>query len=196
MTGQTPSRLARVACGLALGWWLATLGPDAMARVEKPSKSADAAAAPAGGGIYRCPDGQYRDAPCPGGRPLAIDPPPSAEQRKQAQDAAARQSSMADGMRDERLAKERLAARQGPIRIGPDPASGAKARPKAGAKPAGGPEGEPKRKRKNRAKNSAASKQEADERIPTPGQRTRPVGPTRLDHQVEKREAIGPSGRP
>lgn len=124
--------------------------------------------------IYRCPDGQYRDVPCPGGRELATDPAPSAAQRAQARDAAAKQARLAADLRTERQAKEREAAGRGPIRIGPEPVAKS-----ASKKSSSAASGTAERKKDARKKNGK-----------------RKVGPTRLDHEPATRDAIGRPEQP
>jgi len=65
-------------------------------------------------GVWRCgADGRsFSDRPCSDGQPLsmaALSAEPSAAQRRQAQDVAARAQRLADGLRQERLQRERAA---------------------------------------------------------------------------------------
>jgi hypothetical protein len=69
--------------------------------------------------VYRCGDGQYSQTPCPGGRALEQGATPSAGQQAQARESAAAQARLAEQLRNERHARERAAAGQGPARIGP-----------------------------------------------------------------------------
>lgn len=166
-----PARRLRGMPGLVAACLLATqVGLARGQTAGAPMTNSNAATPGAGSTIFRCPDGQYRDSPCPGGRALATDPAPSAEQRAQAQEAAAKQAQLAERMKAEREARERAAARQGPIRIGPEPT--AQPRPTKAGK-AARPDKEGKRPNKKS------------------GQRK--PGPTRLDHQPEKRDALGPA---
>ena len=64
-----------------------------------------------GSHAYRCANGQYSDAPCPGGRALNVADPRSAEQQRQSRDAAQRDAAMAQQMAAERQAREHAAAR-------------------------------------------------------------------------------------
>lgn len=79
------------------------------------------AAAQDGAAVYRCPDGQYRQSPCPGGRPVDTGAPPTAQQQAEAKRAAATEARLADELRRERHARERAATGQAPARIGPAP---------------------------------------------------------------------------
>ena len=95
---------------VVLPWLLALSGAGALAQ--------DGAA------VYRCPDGQYRQAPCPGGRPVDTGVAPTPQQQAEARQAAATQARLAEQLRQERHARERAAV-QAPARIGPVPAAAA-----------------------------------------------------------------------
>lgn len=110
MTDRPPppwrSRVAMLLATLAVG--VAT-GP------------AQAQAANDGRSVYRCADGRYTDAPCPGGRAIDASDPRSAEQQRQARDAAAADARQADQLRQERQARERAAAGQPAGNLTPPP---------------------------------------------------------------------------
>jgi len=106
----------------ALGW----IGPASSLRAALTLTLAlgmTMAAAQDGTAVYRCPDGQYRQSPCPGGRAVDTGTPPTAQQQAEAKRAAATDARLADALRQERHARERSAAGQAPARIGPAPAA-------------------------------------------------------------------------
>ena len=86
---------------------------------------------------YRCGN-TYQSKPCPGGVPVDVADPRSAEQRRDAQAAAKRDEALARRMAQDRQAAEREARRQGgAVNVGPraapapaKPASAAKAQKK------------------------------------------------------------------
>lgn len=71
------------------------------------------------GTVYRCGAGQYSQQPCEGGKALPTDPNPDPARQQAAQAQAQRHAALADQLRQERLARERLAQGQAASRIGP-----------------------------------------------------------------------------
>lgn len=82
--------------------------------------------------VYRCGDGRYSSSPCPGGVAIDAADPRSAEQRRQAQEAARRDTAMADRLAAERRERERHATPGKAASLGP------------AAKPASAPASAPK----------------------------------------------------
>jgi len=100
---------------------------------------------------YRCGNGSYSSAPCPGGVKLDAADPRSAAQQQQAREVAERDAKLARQLADERRARERAAVGQRAINVGPAAAAAA---PKAAAsKPAGK---KPKKPRKAHERTAAA----------------------------------------
>ena len=64
--------------------------------------------------VYRCgPDGRvYSQTPCADGKPLTVDDPRSAEQRKAAREVSAREAEQAKKLADERRQREQAAQGQ------------------------------------------------------------------------------------
>ncbi len=100
--------------------------------------------------IYRCPSGGYSATPCEGGKALDAAGVPTAEQRRQAQDAARRDAALADQMAAERREREHQTAPRGAANIGPvaaspkPPASATKSHPKSKPKRAATASEDPK----------------------------------------------------
>ena len=107
-----------------------------------------AAAALAQAPVYRCgPDGrEYSSTPCPGGKPVAVDDARTAEQQRQANEAAQREAQLAKQLEAERRQREAAAKPASAARIGP--AAAASAPPKTASKPSHGKK--PKKKKANR----------------------------------------------
>lgn len=93
-----------------------------------------AAALPAAGAdaVFRCGDGHYSSSPCPGGVAVDAADARSAEQRRQAQEAARRDAALADRLAAERRDRERHATPARAASLGP------------AAKPASAPASAPK----------------------------------------------------
>ena len=72
-----------------------------------------------GRAVYRCGNGSYSSTPCPGGRMLDASDPRSAEQQRQAREAAARDARMADQLAAERRAREQAVVGQRAGNLGP-----------------------------------------------------------------------------
>jgi len=101
-----------------------------------PQPSAFAAGSDlAASGAWRCgPEGRvYTDAPCPGGREVALPAPRPPADVQAAHRVAARERALADRLRREREAREAasIAARSQPINIGPRTRPLSAARPSA-----------------------------------------------------------------
>lgn len=62
--------------------------------------------------VYKCGNGSYSSAPCPGGVKLDAADPRAAGQRRQAQEAVQRERRLGDQLAAQRHADERLAAQQ------------------------------------------------------------------------------------
>ncbi len=86
-----------------------------------------AAAAQAQSTVYRCgPEGrEYSSTPCPGGKPVAVDDARTAEQQRQASEAAQRDAKLAKQLSAERRQREAAAKPAGAARMGQTPASSA-----------------------------------------------------------------------
>lgn len=114
-----------------------------------------AAAAQAQAPVYRCgPEGrEYSSTPCPGGRTVAVDDARSAEQQRQASEAAQREARLAQQLEAERRQREAAAKPAGAARIGPSPA--ASAPPKAASRPGHGKK--PKKRKASRPVNPTLS---------------------------------------
>jgi hypothetical protein len=86
-----------------------------------------AAAAQAQGTVYRCgPDGrEYSATPCPGGKAVSVDDARSAEQQRQAREAAQRDAALADKLAAERKQRNAAIRPGAAARIGPTPAASA-----------------------------------------------------------------------
>ncbi len=68
--------------------------------------------------VYRCEGGTYSQAPCAGGRPVAVADTRSTQQAAQARQAVQREARQAQEMERARLQAERSAARPGPVLLG------------------------------------------------------------------------------
>jgi|GEM_PF-3173523 len=99
MTPSLPALLLGLCCSLA-----------GTAQAQTP---ADANTA------YRCGNGNYSSAPCPGGVKLGAADARSAAQQQQAREAADRDARLARQLTDERHARERAAVGQKAINVGP-----------------------------------------------------------------------------
>lgn len=86
--------------------------------------------------VYRCgPDGRtYSQTPCPAGQEVPVADPRSAEQQREAAQAASREKGMAQDLARERRQREREARGQVAVGIGPDRAASAAATAASGAK--------------------------------------------------------------
>jgi hypothetical protein len=102
---------------------------------------ASAAASQAQSPVYRCGlDGrEYSSTPCPGGKPVAVDDARTAEQQRQASEAAQRDAKLAKQLEAERRQREAAAKPASAARIGSGPAASAPpvpaSRPGHGKKP-------------------------------------------------------------
>ncbi|HSW06266.1 hypothetical protein [Aquabacterium sp.] len=74
-----------------------------------------------GDSVYRCgPDGRsYSTTPCASGKPVEVADPRSAEQQRQARDAAQRERQMADKLIAERVQREKATVPAAAGHIGP-----------------------------------------------------------------------------
>lgn len=92
----------------------------AIAAVSIAGAAPGAAAQPAGTTVYRCgPDGrEYSATPCTTGKAIDVADPRSADQQRQAAQAAQREAALADQLAHERRAREKAALRAKAVRIG------------------------------------------------------------------------------
>lgn len=129
------------------GWlllWLASLSAAGLAQAAERAATSGTNSVQAGrpnaaSTVYRCGAGQYSQTPCAGGQAMPTAPTPDAQQQRATRLAAQRQAQMADRLRDERQQQAQLAARQQPIRIGPEPSEQDKQRKRRAHHPAAPP---------------------------------------------------------